>query len=121
MTEEKEIELPFTESLTGKLEKPGKPKAVFTGTGPDEEFAAIAIEHASSECPISAGSYKITGKQDAELPEAESSLAEHEVVAKKTLSDLKIGGNEVTLSATDKVKLSSSHDGSSTWYVGLGA
>lgn len=117
--EEKEIELQFAESLTGKLEK-GKSQAEFAGTGSYEEIYKLTIEEETNECMI-AGSYTVNGKQGAELPNAESSLTEHEVVATKLLSKLKVGGNNASLTSTDKLKLSSSHDGSSAWYVGLGA
>jgi len=117
--EEKEIKLSFTESLIGKLEKPGKPEAEFSGTGPGEEIYKLEIEHETSECPIPSGGYRVTGKQDAELPKAEESLEVHEIVAKKSGSKLKVGENEASLSSTAKVKLSSSHE-SAPWYVGLG-
>ena len=87
------------------------PEAAFAGTGSNEEIYNLTIEDETSGCPIPTGGYKITGKQETELPNAEESLNEHEVVAKKSLSDLKIGGNEASLSATDKVKMSSSHGG----------
>jgi hypothetical protein len=118
--EETEIKLPFVESLTSEYKKGVPPEAAFAGTGSGEEIYNLMIEHESSACPIPAGKYKITGKQETELPNAEESLTEHEIVAKKSLSDLKVGGNEASLSATDKVKMSSSHGGSLAWYVGLG-
>jgi hypothetical protein len=118
--EEKSIELPFVESLTSEYKKGVEPEAAFAGTGSNEEIYNLTIEHETSACPIPAGGYTITGKQETELPKAEESLTEHEIVAKKSLSDMKVGGNEASLSATDKVKMSSSHGGSSAWYVGLG-
>jgi hypothetical protein len=118
--EEKEIELPFTVSLSSEFKKGVAPEAAFAGTGANEEIYDLGIEHETSACVISAGNYRVTGKQGTELPKAEESLAEHEIIAKKSLSDLKVGGNEASLSAADKVKMSSSHGGSSTWYVGLG-
>jgi hypothetical protein len=117
--EEKEIKLYFSESLIGKVEKPGKPEAQLTGTGSGEEVGILYVEHETSECSIVAAGYKVTGKQDLELPHAEESLSEHELVAKKTGSYLKIGENEASLSSTLKVKLSSTHEGA-TWYIGLG-
>ncbi len=117
--EEKEIELPFAVSLS-EFKKEIPPEATFAGTGGAEEIYNLEIEHESNECTIPAGKYKITGKQGTELPKAEESVTEHEIVAKKLLSNLKIGGNEASLSATDKVKMSSSHGGSFAWYVGLG-
>jgi len=117
--EEKEVKLSFTESLIGKLEK-GKSEAEFTGTGSGEEVINLEIEDETSECSIPAGKYKVTGKQDAELPNAEEHLTEHEIVATKAGSKLKVGGNEASLSSTTKVKMSSSHEGSWAWYVGLG-
>jgi hypothetical protein len=118
--EEKEIKISFVESLVGKLET-GKAEAEFTGAQTGEEVVKITLEHENSECAISSGSYKITGKQGAELPGVEGSSEEHEFIATKELSDMKLGGNEVSLSSTTKVKLSSSHDGSSDWYVGFGS
>jgi len=117
--EEKEIELPFVESLTNEYKKV-PPEGTFAGTGANEEIYNLAIEHETSACVIPAENYRITGKQGTELPKAEESLTEHEIVAKKSLSNLKVGGNEASLSATDKVKMSSSHGGSLAWYVGLG-
>jgi hypothetical protein len=118
--EETAIELPFAESLSSEYKKGVLPEAAFAGTGSGEEIYDLTIEHETSACLIPIASYKITGKQETELPNAEESLTEHEIVAKKSLSDMKIGGNEATLSATDKVKMSSSHGGSFAWYVGLG-
>ena len=118
--EESEIKLTFAESLASEFKKEVPPEAAFAGTGSGEEIFDLGIEHETSACPIPTGSYAITGKQGTELPKAEESLAEHEIVAKKSLSNLKVGGNEASLSATDKVKMSSSHGGSSAWYVGLG-
>jgi hypothetical protein len=83
--EEKEIKIRLTESLIGKLEKPGKPEAEFTGAGIGEELFSV----------------------------------EHEIVAKKSGSKLKIGSNEATLSSAAKVKLLSPHEGLG-WYFGLG-
>jgi hypothetical protein len=118
--EESEIKLAFAESLTSEFKKEVPPEAAFAGTGSGEEIYNLTIEHETSACPIPVGTYTITGKQETELPKAEESLTEHEIVAKKSLSDFKIGGDEASLSATDKVKMSSSHGGSSAWYVGLG-
>jgi hypothetical protein len=118
--EETEIKLPFVESLTSEYKKGVPPEAAFAGTGSGEEIYNLTIEDETSGCVIPTGTYTITGKQETELPKAEESLTEHEIVAKKSLSDMKIGGNEATLSATDKVKMSSSHGGSFAWYVGLG-
>jgi hypothetical protein len=117
--EEKEINIPLKEALTGKLETPGTPEAVFTGTGAGEELITLELERETTECPVTAGQYKVTGKQNAELPKAEEALVEHEFIAKKSGSNFKIGGNEATLSVADKLKLSSPHEGA-TWYIGLG-
>ena len=118
--EEKEIKFSFTESLIGKPEKSVTPEAEFVGAGAGEEVFKLEIEHATNECVIVEQAYKVTGRQDAELPKAEESLTEHEIVATKLGSNLKIGGNSASFSSTDKVKLSSPHEGS-TWYIGLGA
>lgn len=116
--EGKEIKLRFAVELTGKLSA-GDAGATFSGTGSGEEVYILFIEHENSECAITAGGYKVSGKQSAELPSAESALVEHEIVAKKSGSSFKIGEDSATLSDTVKVKLSSPHEGE-TWYVGLG-
>ncbi len=116
--EEKEIKFHLIEALIGKLEK-GKAEAQFTGAGAGEEVIKLTLEHENSECPIPSGGYKVTGKQYVELPKAEESLTEHEIVAEKSGSYFKVGENEASLSSTAKVKLLSPHEGSS-WYVGLG-
>jgi hypothetical protein len=118
--EKTEIKLPFVESLSGEYKKGVPPEAAFAGTGSGEEIYNLTIEDETAACPIPTGTYTITGKQETELPKAEESLNEHEIVAKKSLSDMKIGGNAASLSATDQVKMSSSHGGSLAWYVGLG-
>lgn len=118
--EETAIKLPFAETLSSEYKKGVPPEAAFAGTGSDEEIYNLEIEHEAGGCAIPAGKYKITGKQETELPNAEESLPEHEIIAKKSLSDLKVGGNSASLSATDQVKMSSSHGGSLAWYVGLG-
>jgi hypothetical protein len=118
--EKTEIKLAFTMSMTSEYKKGVLPEAAIAGTGSGEEIYNLMIEEETNACPIPAGKYKITGKQETELPNAEESLTEHEIVAKKSLSDLKVGGNAASLSATDKVKMSSSHGGSLAWYVGLG-
>jgi hypothetical protein len=117
--EEKEVKILLKQSLMGKLEKPGTPEAVFAGAGEGEALVTLNIEDETTECGVPAGGYKVNGKQNAELPKAEEASVEHEFVAKKSLSNFKIGGNEATLSLTDKVKLLSPHEGA-TWYVGLG-
>ena len=117
--EENEIKLAFAESLTGKLEA-GKSEAQFAGTGSGEEIYNLEIEAETGEC-MDSGGYTITGKQGSELPGAETSAEAHETIATKLLGKLKIGGNSASLSAADKLKMSSSHDGSLAWYVGLGS
>jgi hypothetical protein len=117
--EEKEILISFKEALFGKLETPGSPEVEFSGAGAGEEIGQLEIEHETSECGIVPGNYKVTGKQDAQLPVAEELHVEHEVVAKKSGSNFKIGENEASLSTTLKVKLSSPHEGA-PWYIGLG-
>jgi hypothetical protein len=84
-----------------------------TGAGPGEEFINLIIEGAG--CSI-AGTYKITGLQTLEFPSGETSLVEHEVVAKKALSKLHIGSLSVALSNKTKVHLTSGL----SWLIMLG-
>jgi hypothetical protein len=120
LSEENEIEMHFSQSFAGKVEKSGKPEAVLSGTGGGEEIYDMELEDETSACQIPAGGYKITGKQTSEPLKAETSATEQELVISKSGSDFKIGGNEVTLSDTFKVKLTGTHGGAS-WYLGLGA
>jgi hypothetical protein len=115
--EESQIQLDFATSLSGKL-KAGDVEAAFAGTGPAEEIYVLTVDENGGEC-AEAGSYVVNGKQATELPSAESSLVEHEMVTRKTGSTFKIGEYNATLTTTLKVKLSSTHVGEG-WYVGLG-
>lgn len=117
--EEEEIQLLFKGSLTGKLEKPGKPEATMAGTGGAEEIGKITIQHSNTECPIPAEAYKVDGKQYVEIKNPEEALTEHELVATKANSDFKVGENSASLEGADKVKLTGSHEGA-TWYIGEG-
>lgn len=117
-SEEKEIQLLFKGTLTGKLETPGKPEAVLAGTGTDEEIGSIEIEH-RGECPIPAEGYKVNGNQKVEIKNPEEALSEHEQVATKLKSNFSIGENSASLEGKDKLKLTGSHEGA-TWYMGLG-
>jgi hypothetical protein len=78
--------------------------ATGTGTGVPEEFAKITIAGAS--CSV-ANSYTISGLQTVEFPKGEESLVEHEVVAKKAGSKLKLGAEPASFSSTAKVHLAS--------------
>jgi hypothetical protein len=115
--EEKEIALQFASTLTGEL-SPGEVEADFSGTGPEEEIYELQIEAETGECAIPEGGYPVSGKQKTELPSGETSQVEHEIVAKKSGSELMIGESEATLSTKLKVQLSSTNEGES-WYVGL--
>jgi hypothetical protein len=110
--EEENIQGSFTAILIGKSE------VEFTGSGGGEEVTGIEIENKTSEC-ADAGSYLIKGKQDIEITEPEKKLTEHEFIAKKTGSNMKLGSEPASMSVTSKVKLLPPHEGG-TWYVGLG-
>jgi hypothetical protein len=87
------------------LESAGKLYEELIGSGASEELAKIVIE--GSGCPA-AGSYALDGKQTCELPIGGEVLVEHEVVCKKTSSNLKMAGNTASLSSTEKVKMTTS-------------
>jgi hypothetical protein len=74
------------------------------GSGSGEELAKITITGAS--CSV-AGSYTVSGLQTVEIPSGETSLSEHEIVAKKSGSKLKLGTEIGSFSTTAKVKLTS--------------
>lgn len=90
----------------------GTPREEFTGSGAEERFATVTI----AACAI-AGTYSVTGKQICELPKAEESLVEHEIVCKKSGSKLKVGLEPVTMSSTAKATLTSGE----AWLVMLGS
>jgi hypothetical protein len=84
-----------------------------TGAGPGEEFIDMIIE--GSGCSI-AGTYKMTGLQTLEFPSGETSLVEHEIVAKKARSELHTGSLLLEISSKTKVHLASSL----SWLIMLG-
>jgi hypothetical protein len=83
------------------------------GTGSEEEFTKINM--AGSSCAV-AGEYTITGLQSFEFPDAESGLVNHHVVAKKSLSKLKLGTERISLSSLALVHLHSLEP----WLIMLG-
>jgi hypothetical protein len=108
--------------LSCKLEKPAKCKlsaaqeaevdakftikqesatlATFTGAGSGEEFVTLTVEKSGSETCAVPGTYPITGKQKVETPKGAVSLANQEMVAKKTGSALKLGTETASFSST---------------------
>jgi hypothetical protein len=84
-----------------------------TGIGPEEEFTKIKI--AGTGCAIP-GEYKITGLQSLEFPNGESGLVNHEIVAKKALSKLKLGVEKASFSSIALVHLHSLE----SWLIMLG-
>lgn len=88
--------------------------ATGNGTGGEaEEFAKIEIT--GEGCGF-AGTFPITGLQILELPEGGSGKVEHEIVAKKANSKLRIGGSTASFSSTAKVHL----DSDESWLIMLG-
>jgi hypothetical protein len=75
-----------------------------TGAAGAEEFTTLTV--AGTGCSVP-GSYQVTGLQTVELPKGEESLVEHEVVAKKAGSKLKLGVESASFSSTAKVHLAS--------------
>jgi hypothetical protein len=86
---------------------------LIAGTGPGEELTTYTV--AGAACSV-AGTYKLTGLQTVEFPSGEISLVEHEIVAKKSGSKLKLGTEPLSLSSKAKVHLASS----SSWLIMLG-
>jgi hypothetical protein len=83
---------------------------LITGTRSGEELTTLTI--AGGSCII-AGTYTVSGLQTVELPSGKTSLVEHEIVAKKSGSKLKLGTESVSLSSTAKVHLASG----SSWLI----
>jgi hypothetical protein len=87
---------------------------LFTGSaGAGEEFTTLTI--AGTGCSVP-GKYQVTGLQTVELPKGEESLVNHEVVAKKAGSKLKLGVETASFSSTAIVHLASGL----AWLVMLG-
>jgi hypothetical protein len=86
--------------------------ATLTGSGPGEEFISVTIENKPGETCAATGSYTITGKQMVESPTGAEGKVEQEVVAKKSESLLKAGGNSVSLSSKGEVHLGGADKGS---------
>jgi hypothetical protein len=78
------------------------PTGLFKGAGTGEKFTEITI----TTCAI-AGGYPVTGSQTVELPGGETFLTNHEIVAKKTGSNLKFGTEAATYSGTALIHLNS--------------
>jgi hypothetical protein len=90
------------------------PTDLFKGLGANEEFSKFTIGGAGCTAK---GSIVVEGLQTAELPGSETSGVEHEVVAKKSGSKLKIGGAVASFSSSAKVKLKSGLP----WLIDLGS
>jgi hypothetical protein len=107
--DEKEIDAEFNAQLaSGSLE-------LLTGAGASEEFAKIEIASGGG-CAVP-GTYALTGRQKVETPKGEELLTEHEDVAKKSGSTLKLGTEVASFSDSGKIKLSSGL----SWLTRLGA
>lgn len=104
--QEKEVEAQFTtkqESAT---------LATLSGSGPGEEFLNVTIESMPGETCVSTGQFSVTGKQMVESPTGGEGKVEQEVVAKKSESLLKVGGNSMSLSSKGEVHLGGANKGS---------
>lgn len=92
---------PIIATFKGQLSSATMPATdLVIGAGAGEEFTKVTI----TTCSIS-GSYTVSGLQTVEFPKGEESLAEHEFVAKKAGSRLKIGAETGSFSGTAKVHL----------------
>jgi hypothetical protein len=99
------INNPVIAKFTSQLSTGTMPATdLITGAGPDEEFTKATITGAS--CSL-ANTYSVSGLQTVELPNGETSLAEHEIVAKKSGSKIKLGTETGSFSTTAKVQLTS--------------
>ena len=100
--DEKEIDAKFTAQAESAT------LSTFTGSGKGEEFASLVVENAGSETCAVPGTYPVTGKQMVSTPEGGVSKSEHEIVALKSGSTLKLNGESASFSSTTKnAKLSS--------------
>jgi len=76
----------------------------FTGTGANEKYTSITLE---GESCVVKGTFEVNGSQLVEFPEGETSKVKHEIVANKTGSHLKFGGNTASYSGTALIHLAS--------------
>jgi hypothetical protein len=84
-------------------------KGLFSGAkGGTGEFTTITVS--GSSCAIS-GSYPITGTQEVEFPEGQAGKKEHEIVAKKSGSKLKIGEESGSFSGFTTAHVDSGEEG----------
>lgn len=79
--------------------------------GAANEFTSVTL----SNCSI-AGTYTITGTQEIEFPKGGEGLVEHEIVAKKGGSKLKLGSEPASFRSTAKVHL----DSNEAWLIMAG-
>lgn len=70
--------------------------------GAAQEFTSVTL--GGNNCTVK-GTYTITGTQEVEFPEGGSGKAEHEIVAKKAGSHLKLGVEPASFSSTANVHL----------------
>ena len=90
--QEKEIDAIFTAQLEGTE------LATFTGNkGDGKGFTTLEV----TSCAIE-GTYEVSGSQMVELPEGGKPKVEHEMVAKKSQSSLRLGFEKASFSSTEK-------------------
>ena len=87
--QEKEIDVRFTAQLESAT------LATLTGSKGGSEFTTLEIVGCSL-----AGNYTVTGSQMVEIPEGGTSKVDHEVIAKKSQSKLKLGVELASFSST---------------------
>ena len=87
--------------------------ATGTGTGVPEEFTSVTF--AGATCVI-VGTFTISGLQPLEFPNGETGSVDHEIVAKKANSKLKLGSEPASFSSIALVHLHSLE----SWLIMLG-
>jgi hypothetical protein len=93
--------------------------ALLTGAGTSEEFVSLEIENKPGETCVVTGTFPITGRQMVEMPTGGEGKVNQEIVAKKSESFLKFGGNAASLSFKVEIHLGGSNIGSA-WLVMTG-
>jgi hypothetical protein len=99
------VKEPIVAKFTAQLATP--PAAItdlFKGSGAEETFAEIEFKDKGTEvCPLKNQTFKVKGTQKAEFDAGIETITEnHEVIAKASGSNLKLGPNAATFEATFK-------------------
>ena len=103
------VKAPFEAKLKDTLiESGGQALDEFQAASGSTYLPITFEDNGSESCIFNGETLPITGTQTCELTEAKEELVEHEIICGPTGDDLKLGGNSVAFTHTEKAKLVSS-------------